>query len=147
MLFYISGFLKLMYSQAFVLKLQADRQKDNINDVSRIVIWRNKMTNQPIKDDASRIMIWKNKMTNQPTNEAFQFVSDNGNSFSSILLERILLGSNSFLALLYASTGKRLLNLSLRAASSSLSFRTCTYFWELLNKEAPNFNGTSFCPF
>ncbi|KAG5151385.1 hypothetical protein JHK84_027857 [Glycine max] len=51
-------------------------------------------------------------------------VSDCGKSFSNMLFERILLGSNSFLALLYASTGNRFLSLAWRAASSSLSFGT-----------------------
>lgn len=47
-----------------------------------------------------------------------------GNSFSSIWLENMRLGSSSFLFSLYASTGNLFLSLACRWASSSLSFGT-----------------------
>ena len=66
-------------------------------------------------------------LSNQEAFNNHQTVSDEGNNFSSMLLERILLGSSSFRALLYSSTGNRFLSLACKAASSSLSFGTCTH--------------------
>ena len=55
---------------------------------------------------------------------ASQTISNDENSFSNLLFERILFGSSARRALLYSSTGNRFLSLACRAASSSLSLGT-----------------------
>lgn len=68
-------------------------------------------------------------MTKQQPKDAFQFVSKDGNRFSSqLLFERILLGSDSFLPCYMHPQEIAFLTLLEELRAHPCPFRTCKYF-------------------